>query len=198
MQDKPGGFQYSFAGRPVKNFRVVVLFGHSNDTKNESANVENERLQYIEQAFADSNNKFMNEQLNRELNKIDSDIRQAVLDADEFLYSKLNRAREENLQKQFFAETKRLKSELGTLSESRQTALSVREDLTAELKDAADKVFAARSVVYDLEENHGRIANQIYFLDQKAAMDKQSIKDLSKRLETHVKTKLQSEETTND
>jgi uncharacterized protein (DUF3084 family) len=139
----------------------------------------------------------MNEQLNRELNKIDVEIRQAVIDADEFLYSKLNRAKDENLQKQFFAETKRLKSELGTLSESRQTALAVREDLTAELKEAADKVFAARSLVFDLEENHGRIANQIYFLDQKAEIDRQSIKDLSKRLETHINSKL-NEVTTND
>jgi chromosome segregation ATPase len=139
----------------------------------------------------------MNEQLNRELNKIDENIRQAVIDADEFLYSKLNRAKEENLQKQFFAETKSLRAELETLSESRQSALAVREDLTAELKEAADKVFAARSLVFDLEENHGRIANQIYFLDQKAEIDRQSIKDLSKRLETHINSKL-NEVTTND
>ncbi len=83
------------------------------------------------------------------------------------------------------------------MSESRQTALAVREDLTAELKEAADKVFAARSLVFDLEENHGRIANQIYFLDQKVEIDRQSIKDLSKRLETHINSKL-NEVTTND
>jgi uncharacterized protein (DUF3084 family) len=135
----------------------------------------------------------MNEQLNRELVKIDADIRQAVIDADEFLYSKLNRARDENLSKQFFQTTKNLRSEIETLTAERQNALAVREDLTADLKEAADKVFAARSFVYDLEENHGRIANQIYFLDEKAAMDKQSIKDLSKRLQTHVDSKLNTE-----
>jgi len=143
-------------------------------------------------------NKFMNEQLNRELVKIDADIRQAVIDADEFLYSKLNRARDENLSRQFFQTTKNLRAEIETLTAERQNALAVREDLTADLKEAADKVFAARSIVYDLEEAHGRIANQIYFLDEKAAMDKQSIKDLSKRLQTHIDSKLQSGETTND
>ncbi len=140
----------------------------------------------------------MNETLNRELIKIDEGIRQAVIDADEFLYSKLNRARDENLSKQFFADTRQLKSEIQTLTEERQNALAVREDLTADLKEAADKVFAARSLVYDLEEAHGRIANQIYFLDQKAETDRQSIKDLSKRLQTHIDSKLQSGETTND
>jgi uncharacterized alpha-E superfamily protein len=143
-------------------------------------------------------NKIMNETLNRELIKIDEGIRQAVIDADEFLYSKLNRARDENLSKQFFADTRQLKSEIQTLTEERQNALAVREDLTADLKEAADKVFAARSLVYDLEEAHGRIANQIYFLDQKAETDRQSIKDLSKRLQTHIDSKLQSGETTND
>jgi chromosome segregation ATPase len=135
----------------------------------------------------------MNEQLNRELQKIDADIRQAVIDADEFLYSKLSRARDENLSRQFFQTTKNLRSEIETLTAERQNALAVREDLTAELKEAADKVFSARSIVYDLEEAHGRLANQIYFLDQKAEIDRQTIKDLSKRLETHINTKLNTE-----
>ena len=140
----------------------------------------------------------MNITLNRELEKLESDIRSAVVAGDEFLYSKLNRAKDELNQKIFFAETKNLKSEIQTLMESRQTAIEVREDLTNNLKEAADKVFAARSLVYDLEENHGRIANQIYFLDQKAEIDRQSIKDLSKRLESHINSKLESGETTND
>ncbi len=142
----------------------------------------------------------MNQTLNRELEKLDSDIRQAVIDSDEFLFSKLNRVRDELTQKIFFAESRNLKSEIETLTAERKNAIAVRDDLTADLKEAADKVFAARSVVYDLEENHGRIANQIYFLDQKAENDRQSIKDLSKRLESHINTKLNTEsgETTND
>ena len=136
--------------------------------------------------------------LNRELEKLESDIRSAVVSGDEFLYSKLNRAKDELQQKIFFAESRNLKSEIERLSSERQAAIEVRQDLTSELKEAADKVFAARSLVYDLEENHGRIANQIFFLDQKAETDRQAIKNLSKRLETHINTKLQSGETTND
>ncbi len=160
---------------------------------------ENERKQqcYIEQSVRRLI-KLMNEQLNRELQKIDEDIRAAVLDSDEFLYSKLSRARDENLSRQFFQTTKNLRSEIETLTAERQNALAVREDLTAELKEAADKAFSARSIVYDLEEAHSRIANSIYFLDQKAEIDRQTIKDLSKRLETHINTKLQSGETTNE
>lgn len=135
----------------------------------------------------------MNITLNRELEKLESDIRQSVVDSDEFLYSKLNRAKDELTQKIWFAESRNLKSEIELLTGERQTAIEVRQDLTADLKDAADKVFAARSLVYDLEEAHGRIANQIYFLDQKAETDRQSIKDLSKRLETHINTKLNTE-----
>lgn len=137
-------------------------------------------------------------ELNRQLEKLEIDIRAAVVSGDEFLYSKLERSKAELQQKIFFAESRNLKSEIETLTASRQTAIAVREDLTADLKEAADKVFAARSVVYDLEENHGRIANQIYFLDQKAETDRQSIKDLSKRLQTHIDSKLESGETTND
>ncbi len=135
----------------------------------------------------------MNITLNRELEKLESDIRQSVVDSDEFLYSKLNRAKDELTQKIWFAESRNLKSEIELLTGERQTAIEVRQDLTADLKDAADKVFAARSLVYDLEEAHGRIANQIYFLDQKAETDRQSIKDLSKRLQTHINTKLNTE-----
>jgi predicted nucleic acid-binding Zn-ribbon protein len=143
-------------------------------------------------------NKIMNEQLNRELVKIDADIRQAVIDADEFLYSKLNRARDENLSKQFFADTRKLKSEIQTLTEDRQTAIDVRADLTADLKEAADKVFAARSAAFDLQEIHSKIQSQLYFLDEKIRTDGENIKSLSKRLESHINTKLQSGETTND
>ncbi len=140
----------------------------------------------------------MNEQLNRELIKIDADIRQAVIDADEFLYSKLNRARDENLSKQFFADTRQLKSEIQTLTEERQTAIEVRADLTADLKEAADETFRARSAAFDLQEIHSKIQSQLYFLDEKIRTDGENIKSLSKRLESHINTKLQSGETTND
>lgn len=137
-------------------------------------------------------------QLNRELEKLESDIRAAVVSGDEFLYSKLNRAKDELTQKMFFAESRNLKSDIEKLSGERQTAIEVRQDLTADLKEAANKVFSARSLVYDLEEAHGRIANQIYFLDEKIRSDGDTIKDLSKRLQTHINTKLESGETNND
>jgi predicted nucleic acid-binding Zn-ribbon protein len=140
----------------------------------------------------------MNETLNRELIKIDADIRQAVIDADEFLYSKLNRARDENLSKQFFADTRQLKAEIQTLTEERQTAIEVRADLTADLKEAADETFRARSAAFDLQEIHSKIQSQLYFLDEKIRTDGENIKSLSKRLESHINTKLQSGETTND
>jgi predicted nucleic acid-binding Zn-ribbon protein len=143
-------------------------------------------------------NKIMNEQLNRELVKIDADIRQAVIDADEFLYSKLNRARDENLSRQFFQTTKNLRAEIQTLTEERQTAIEVRADLTDDLKEAADETFRARSAAFDLQEIHSKIQTQLYFLDEKIRTDGESIKSLSKRLQTHINSKLESGETTND
>jgi predicted nucleic acid-binding Zn-ribbon protein len=137
-------------------------------------------------------------QLNRELEKLDADIRQAVIDADEFLYSKLNRARDENLSRQFFQTTKNLRAEIQTLTEERQTAIEVRADLTDDLKEAADETFRARSAAFDLQEIHSKIQTQLYFLDEKIRTDGESIKSLSKRLQTHINSKLESGETTND
>jgi chromosome segregation ATPase len=139
----------------------------------------------------------MNEQLNRELNKIDENIRQAVIDADEFLFNKLNRARDENLSKQFFQTTKNLQAEIQTLSESRQTALAVREDLQAELKLQADLVFEARSRAFDEQEKHNKIQFQLGYLDNKIANDRETIRALQNKLDSHVQSKL-SGETTND
>jgi predicted nucleic acid-binding Zn-ribbon protein len=138
-------------------------------------------------------NKIMNEQLNRELIKIDADIRQAVIDADEFLYSKLNRARDENLSRQFFQTTKNLRAEIQTLTEDRQTAIEVRADLTADLKEAADETFRARSAAFDLQEIHSKIQTQLYFLDEKIRTDGENIKSLSKRLESYIDSKLNTE-----
>jgi hypothetical protein len=140
----------------------------------------------------------MNETLNRELIKIDEGIRQAVIDADEFLYSKLNRARDENLSRQFFQTTKNLRAEIQTLTEERQTAIEVRADLTDDLKEAADETFRARSIAFDCQEKHNLISSRLYFLDEKIRTDGENIKSLSKRLESHINTKLQSGETTND
>ncbi len=140
----------------------------------------------------------MNETLNRELNKIDADIRQAVIDADEFLYSKLNRARDENLSKQFFAETRKLKADIENLSKERQAAIEVRADLTDDLKEAADETFRARSAAFDLQEIHSKIQTQLYFLDEKIRTDGDNIKTLSKRLQTHINSKLESGENEND
>lgn len=88
-------------------------------------------------------------QLNRELEKLESDIKQSVMDADEFLFAKLNRAKDELLQKLFFAESRNLKSEIENLSSERQAAFDVIADLTKELTIQAEKVRELRSQAYD-------------------------------------------------
>ena len=132
-------------------------------------------------------------ELNRQLEKLESDIKQSVMDSDEFLFAKLNRLKSELQQKIFFAESRNLKSEIETLTGERQTAIEVRQDLTAELKQAADETFRARSIAFDCQEKHSKIQTQLYFLDEKIRSDGDNIKTLSKRLQTHIDGKLNTE-----
>ncbi len=139
----------------------------------------------------------MNELLNRELNKIDADIRQAVLDSDEFLYSKLNRAKDENLQKQFFAETKRLKSELENLETERSFGLLVLDDLQDELKQAANVVLEARGRLFDSEMSYQAIQAKQFYLTTQTEQQRKDIRELKSKLNSHIDSKV-SGETTND
>jgi chromosome segregation ATPase len=134
----------------------------------------------------------MNETLNRELNKIDADIRQAVIDADEFLYSKLNRARDENLSKQFFAETRKLKSDIENLESERSFGLSVLADLNDELKHAANVVLEARGRLFDSEMSYQAIQAKQFYLETQTGQQRKDIRELESKLQRHVSSKLNS------
>ncbi len=145
-------------------------------------------------------NKFMNEQLNRELVKIDADIRQAVIDADEFLYSKLNRARDENLSKQFFADTRKLKSDIENLETERSFGLSVLADLNDELTQAANVVLEARGRLFDAEMAYQAVQAKQFYLETQTGQQRKDIRELESKLQRHIDSKLNTEsgETTND
>lgn len=128
--------------------------------------------------------------LNRELEQIEADIKQSILDGDNFAYSKHLRRKQETQDKLFFNETKNLKAELESLSGERQAAIEVRQDLTAELKQAADNVFAARSRAFDEQEKHNKIQSQLYFLDEKIERERKDIRELELKLQRHVASKM--------
>lgn len=137
----------------------------------------------------------MNEQLNRELQKIDEDIRAAVLDSDEFLYSKLSRARDENLSKQFFAETRKLKSDIENLESERSFGLSVLADLNDELTEAANVVLEARGRLFDAEMAYQAIQAKQFYLTTQTEQQRKDIRELKSKLNSHVNSKLNSMET---
>jgi predicted nucleic acid-binding Zn-ribbon protein len=134
----------------------------------------------------------MNEQLNRELIKIDADIRQAVIDADEFLYSKLNRVRDENLSKQFFADTRKLKADIETLETERSFGLSVLADLNDELTQAANVVLEARGRLFDSEMSYQAIQAKQFYLETQTEQQRKDIRELKSKLNSHVNSKLNS------
>jgi uncharacterized coiled-coil protein SlyX len=134
----------------------------------------------------------MNEILNRELNKIDADIRQAVIDADEFLYSKLNRARDENLSRQFFQTTKQIKSDIENLESERSFGLSVLEDLNDELTQAANVVLEARGRLFDSEMSYQAIQAKQFYLETQTGQQRKDIRELESKLQRHVNSKLNS------
>ena len=68
----------------------------------------------------------MNQTLNRELEKLDAEIRLAVINGDEIHYAKLNRAKDELTQKIFFAESRQLKTDIENLETDRSFGLSMR------------------------------------------------------------------------
>ncbi len=137
----------------------------------------------------------MNEQLNRELQKIDEGIRAAVLDSDEFLYSKLNRAKDENLSKQFFAETRKLKTDIETLETDRSYGLSVLADLNDELTQAASVVLEARGRLFDSEMAYQAIQAKQFYLTTQTEQQRKDIRELKSKLDSHVNSKLNSMET---
>jgi chromosome segregation ATPase len=134
----------------------------------------------------------MSETLQRELNKIDADIRQAVIDADEFLYSKLNRVRDENLSKQFFADTRKLKADIETLETERSFGLSVLADLNDELTQAANVVLEARGRLFDSEMAYQAIQAKQYYLETQTEQQRKDIRELKSKLNSHVNSKLNS------
>ena len=131
-----------------------------------------------------------NQTLNRELEKLESDIKQSVMDADEFLFAKLNRAKDELNQKIFFAESRNLKSEIENLSSERQAAFDVIADLTEELTIQAEKVRELRSQAYDEQEKHNQLSFKIHVLRTKTENDRDTIKDLQRKLDLSVDMKL--------
>jgi predicted nucleic acid-binding Zn-ribbon protein len=134
----------------------------------------------------------MSETLQRELNKIDADIRQAVIDADEFLYSKLNRVRDENLSKQFFADTRKLKADIETLETERSFGLSVLADLNDELTQAANVVLEARGRLFDSEMSYQAIQAKQFYLETQTEQQRKDIRELKSKLNSHVNSKLNS------
>jgi predicted nucleic acid-binding Zn-ribbon protein len=139
----------------------------------------------------------MNE-LNRQLEKLEIDIRAAVVSGDEFLYSKLNRAKDELLQKIWFAESRNLKSEIETLETDRNFAISVRDDLLTESKQAADFVLQARGRLFDAEQVYQGISARQYFNDEQIEMQRKNIQELKAKLNSHINSKLLSGENNNE
>jgi predicted nucleic acid-binding Zn-ribbon protein len=134
----------------------------------------------------------MNEQLNSELTKIDAGIRQAVLDADEFLYSKLNRARDENLSRQFFQTTKAMKADIENLESERSFGLSVLADLNDELTQAANVVLEARGRLFDSEMSYQAIQAKQFYLETQTGQQRKDILALKRKLDAHIDSKLNS------
>jgi chromosome segregation ATPase len=130
--------------------------------------------------------------LNRELEKLESDIRQAVIDADEFLYSKLSRARDENLSRQFFQTTKQIKSDIETLETERSFGLSVLADLNDELTQAANVVLEARGRLFDSEMSYQAIQAKQFYLETQTEQQRKDIRELKSKLNSHVNSKLNS------
>lgn len=128
--------------------------------------------------------------LNRELEKLESDIRAAVVGGDEFLYSKLNRAKDELTQKIFFAESRNLKLELEALETDRTFNLSVRDDLLEESKQAALVVSEASEALLQAQGIYQAVSARQYFNDTALEQQKKDIRALQQKLQSHINTKL--------
>ncbi len=129
-------------------------------------------------------------ELNRQLEKLESDIKQSVMDADEFLFAKLNRAKDELTQKMFFAESRQLKADIETLQTDRSFGLSVLADLNDESKQAANVVLEARSRLFDCEMAYQAIEAKKYYLTTQTEQQRKDIRDLQRKLDLSVDMKL--------
>ena len=135
--------------------------------------------------------------LNRDLEKLDADIRQAVIDADEFHFAKLERSKAELQQKIFFAETKQMREELENLESSRSFGLSMKRDIQLELTAAAAVVADIHKQLIGAQRIYEEIKLREYFNDTQTEQERIDINDLKKRLEAHINAKLTGV-TTND
>ena len=128
--------------------------------------------------------------LNRDLEKLELEIRDSVASGDEFLYSKLIRAKDELNQKMWFAESRQLKADIETLQTERSFGLSVLADLNDESKQAADIVLEARSRLFDCEMAYQAIEARKYYLTTQTEQQRKDIRELQRKLDTHINTKL--------
>lgn len=129
-------------------------------------------------------------ELQLEKEKLDNEIRAAVTSGDEFLYSKLNRAKDELNQKIFFAENRRLKADIEALESERSFGLSLRSDLIDEAKEASDIVLRARSALFDAEQGYQSIQAKQFFLDTQIEQQRKDIQSLKRELNLLVDKKL--------
>lgn len=129
-------------------------------------------------------------ELELELEKIENDIRAAVVSGDEFQYHKLLRAKTETESKLFFRRQSAMKAEIETLKSERQAAKAVIDDLTKDLALQADKVRNLRSQAYDEQEKHNQISFKLHILRTKEENDKDTIWELQKQLNLMADKKL--------
>ena len=136
-------------------------------------------------------------ELQRQLEKLESDIRQSVIDTDEFLFAKLNRAKDELTQKIFFAESRNLKSEIENLETDRTFQLSLRSDLADELTTAAEVVADIHKRLVAAQKAHENIKLRQYFNDTTIEQQRKDLVRLKGKLQSHINKKLQSGENKN-
>ena len=135
--------------------------------------------------------------LNRELETIESDIKQAIIDGESFQYQKLLKMKAETTDKLFFAETKQMREDLENLESSRSFGLSMKRDIQLELTAAAAVVADIHKQLIAAQRIHEEIKLREYFNDTQTEQERKDISDLKKRLEAHINAKLTGV-TTND
>lgn len=128
--------------------------------------------------------------LNRELEQIEADIKQSILDSDQFAYSKHLRRKQETTDKLFFSETASLREQIENLESDRSLAVSLRDDLTDESKAAADEVLRRRSDLFDAEQIYQKAQSRLFYLDTTIEQQRTDIKDLKRKLDLAVDKKL--------
>ena len=132
-------------------------------------------------------------ELELELDKLDEKIKQSIIDTDEFLFAKLSRAKDELNQKIFFAESRRLKSDIENLETERACNLSIRADLQVELTAAADVVLVARNALYEAETAYSAVQAKQFFNDSQLQQQREDLAQLKSKLARHIELKLTGE-----